>query len=517
MRKKHLQLILAALMLGVLASCGDSRTQVSNETIPESEQAKIPESSEEDVKITNFEAAKEFVGETNLDGKTFRILSPDPGGHFYYWTSAEENEIYYDASADDVLSEAIYLRNLQTEEALGIKIEAVWGGNTGDINSTVANNVASGDNESYHVVLNRLDYILNQAMNGNYLNFYGIDTMNMKNPWWDEHIVDTFTIFGNRLYALSGDINYYDDYAVQAILFNKKMCDELVLEYPYDAVREGTWTMDKLVSMSQKASRDVDGDGVWVMGKDIFGFGDNYDIIPHMIFCYDLKMSNIDENGAPTVPEPDEKLISALEEIYNFAIDTNVVLSQTYESAAQFRNDRLLFYAEMIGSLPSFRDMESDFGVIPMPKGDESIDGYRAYVSNGWTTAFAVPASFTYEQAAEAGVVLEMMSAASADLVTPALYDQLFDAKYIRDRESQEMLEYVFDSKVYDWAGDLSWASGLRTNYTNVFSKGPASFTTTFASQKKANTRLLSNMCDKFAELPDGDPVVPESGVSLYK
>lgn len=96
MRKKYLRLTLAALMLGILASCGDAETQVSTETSSESEQAKLPESSEEEVKVTNLEAAKELVGETNLDGRTFRILSPDPGEHFYYWTSAEENEIYYD-------------------------------------------------------------------------------------------------------------------------------------------------------------------------------------------------------------------------------------------------------------------------------------------------------------------------------------------------------------------------------------------------------------------------------------
>lgn len=95
----------------------------------------------------------------------------------------------------------------------GKNIEPVWGGGTLDIDTTVQHNNAAGETEAYHAVLTRLDFGLKLAAGGNYLNFYGIDSMNMKNVWWDSTIVDTFTIFGDKLYVLSGDINYYDDYA----------------------------------------------------------------------------------------------------------------------------------------------------------------------------------------------------------------------------------------------------------------------------------------------------------------
>lgn len=493
MKTKILSLLLALTLLFSFAACTEdpdsgSGDDSSNGTDAVSDTEPIADDR------TNLEIALDNAGNIDLEKTEIRILSPDPGKHFYNWGGAEENEIFYEEPSSESLPNAIYNRNLKVSEALGIEIVPVWAGDTGDISNIVRTNDAAGDKEYYDVILTRLDHAISNASNGFLLNFHDITSMNLENGWWDRHIIDTFTIYDNYLYVLSGDINFYDDYAVQTMFFNKELISDNGLEDPYQLVRDGKWTIDKMIAMSEDAHFDYNGDGVYEPGIDILGIGDNYDAVCHYIFCYGLKMSENDENGVPQVVPANDLNTAALDDIYT--LFTNSEISSTSMSASQFMDDKFLFYGEMLGSIPMFRDMETDFGIIPMPKGDESVEGYRAYVSNGWTTVYSIPSVFTPAEAYETGIILECLSAASKDEVTPALYNQLLESKYIRDEESKEMLTYILDSKVYDWAGDLSWASSLRNAYNGVLTNGPSAFTTALT----ANTKSLNKQLEKLVE-----------------
>ena len=148
-------------------------------------------------------------------------------------------------------------------------------------------------------------------------------------------------------------------------------------------------------------------------------------------------MSETDENGVPEVVWANDQNTSVIDELYNYFSDSTLV-NISYSNATAFNNSKEFFYLDMLGTLPNFRNMSDDFGILPMPKGDPSMDSYKAYVSNGWTTAYGIPSTFGSVDANKIGTVLECLSAASADNVTPALYEQLLESKYIRDEESQK-------------------------------------------------------------------------------
>ncbi len=507
-------LVLAALLssLSVFSSCAKDEAEETSvtaapavepgETAAETEAETEPEKSA-------LEAAIEKTGVETLGGASVKIMSPNPGKHFYYHTSAEENELYYDESASEVLSSAIYTRNSMVEKALDVKLEPVWGNDTGDISSVVKANVTAGDSSEFDAAINRLDYSINNALAGELLNFYNVPGMDMENEWWDRPIVDTFTIGGNKLCTLAGDLNYYDDYAVEMVLFNKKMLadygtptlSQMGYDDLYGVVRDGKWTVDLMVTLGQLASTDLDGDRNMVLNKDIIGIGDNYDVVFHFLFSYGQKASENDENGYPQPNAATEGIVNAVEDIAAKLTDPLYTSMNTWENATPFKNNLMLFYCEMVGIIPKFRDMETDFGVLPMPKGAEDMDGYKAYVSNGWTTVYQIPSFHSYEDAGDIGKVLECMSAASSETVTPALYEQLLEAKYIRDAESKEMLEYVFGSKVYDWAGDLAWAGALRNCYNGVLTSGADGFVSSIEKIQKPTTKQLERLVESFEKI----------------
>ena len=158
MMRKTFCLFLAIALRFSFAACADggknpgSVSDTSAGTNPAGTQ---PEADENEK--TYFEQAWDAQGKQTFDGMSFKILSPDPGAHFYNFSGPEENEVYYETSSAEALSNSIYMRNLKTEENLGIKIEPVWGGDPGNISTTVKNNSAAGDRESFNVVLTRTD------------------------------------------------------------------------------------------------------------------------------------------------------------------------------------------------------------------------------------------------------------------------------------------------------------------------------------------------------------------------
>lgn len=493
MMKRIICVVIALALFTSLFACSDSTKGGGSDT-------KESTTTDPNAGKSNLDIALEQQGNVNLEGMTFRILTPNPGSHFYYFSGATENEVFYEELGSEPLSNSIYMRNLEVSEKLGITIEPVWAGNTGDITAMVQQAVNAGDTDAFNVVLNRLDALVSNATNGLLLNYYNIDTMNLENKWWDKHIIDAFTMYGNKLYTLSGDINYYDDYAVEIVIFNHNICKDAGFDFPYKDVKEGTWTVDKMFTMAALGCSDLNGDGLFQENVDIVGIGENADCILHFIYSYGLKMSETDENGVPEVVWANDQNTSVIDELYNYFSDSTLV-NISNSNATAFNNSKEFFYLDMLGTLANFRNMEDNFGILPMPKGDPSMDSYKAYVSNGWTTAYGIPSMFSNEQANKIGTVLECLSAASADHVTPALYDQLLQSKYIRDEESQEMLDYILDSKVYDWAGDLEWASSLRGVYQNILSKGSDSFASSMESIRRATTKSLEKLAESIAEL----------------
>jgi ABC-type glycerol-3-phosphate transport system substrate-binding protein len=480
--------VLILLISALLTACATEPSGAAADTA-------TGETAAAQTELSNSDVIRSRHTDTGYEGYVFRILTPKPGAHFYWLTGENENEIYYEAQTGDVLNDAIYMRNIQTEELLDIKLEPLWADSTDAVSATLKKSVMAADNE-FDVLLNRLDFQMNSSTENLLYNILDIEAIDVAEPWWDKNIVSGFTMFNTKLYAIAGDINYYDDYAVLAMYYNKSLCEDLGFDQLYGAVADGKWTFDLFAGMTKASSADLDGDGTYNIDNDLFGYVNHEHSILHLIYALGEKMSAVDSDGIIRINRS-ENLVDVVNYLYDFHKDNQAVhLKGEYINA--FKNGRALFFAEVVGGLPNFRDMEDDFGVLPMPKRTEEQTDHLAYVSNGWTTAMAVP--LTSADPERAGTVLEVMSAFSSDTVTAALYDVLLETKLIRDEDSQVMLSVVFASKVYDWAGDLSWANDLRAIYGGLLSASSNNFVSTMESRIKGIQARLDAFIASYAE-----------------
>ena len=113
-----------------------------------------------------------------------------------------------------------------------------------------------------------------------------------------------------------------------------------------------------------------------------------------------------------------------------------------------FMEDRALFYWILLHDVEKFRNMNSDFGILPVPKLTESQQDYGSTVNQYHGQALGIPA--TVSDAERNGIILEALTAKSKYTLIPAYYERTLQRKVSRDDESEAMLDIIFGSHVYD-------------------------------------------------------------------
>ena len=308
--------------------------------------------------------------------------------------------------------------------------------------------------------------------------------------------MDDFTLFGDRLYWIAGDINFVDDYAVEAVFFSRSLCDDHGLAYPYELVKEGKWTLDRMLEMANAVKTDVNGDGKYTVEDDIVGHLEQNDHVKHWLYAMGEKSVDIDAEGNLRLRILDERQIGAIDKLYGAMVENDL----TYTGkAADFAAGHALFYGDMLAFVNQLREMTTDFGIIPMPKYDEAQARYGEYISNGWTTAYAVP--MTNGDPARTGVILEVLSGYSTDTVRQALYEVALSAKLVRDTDSVEMLDIIFDSKSYDWAVDFTWGSGFASLYNGIYTSRKNNYVSTAEKKAQSLEKTITDLMEKVKDL----------------
>lgn len=358
-----LALILAALSLLSCSDNGGEETKsASSETVQQSA-SNTESESETEAEKTVTDTVREKYSSYSYDGYEYKVLAPGPNAHFAYnEVGTDVNEVWVEESDGTPLNDAIFARNLATEDLLGIKVTPIFADNDEIIRNQVQTEVTAGTTD-YDTVLNRMDYIGPQAESGLYLNL--MDHLDTSNPWWDKNIVETFTMFNSKLYWITGDINVFDDFAVEVLFTNKSILEQNGFELPYKDVLEGKWTIDRMYQIAKACEKDLDGDGKMTVGKDVIGHIEGNDHIKHWIYAMGEKSCDIDKDGNLEVNILTESHISAIDTLFSYMVEKQM----TYTGAWQdFLKGGIVFCGAMLGPINSLREMEDDFGVIPWRK-----------------------------------------------------------------------------------------------------------------------------------------------------
>ncbi len=216
--------------------------------------------------LTGKEKHPDFM-DVNFGGKTFNFATQKgwSGGWDTYEICAEAT------GQDDLITEAVISRNSVVEDLYNCKISET---KSDDPLSLVDNDVALGTN-NYDFVM-RLVYIVPSSC----MNIANLD-IDLSHSWWNQDYIDAFSFDYNGkkvLHSISGKFNLIMYDSINTLFVDMDVYDRAIASGKtnidlYQTVKDGKWTVEKMLELMDAAKVDVNGDSQLNFDDgDIFGF-----------------------------------------------------------------------------------------------------------------------------------------------------------------------------------------------------------------------------------------------------
>lgn len=492
--KRTISLLLACIMVAMtLASCSENKNNSDNkETTPSNQggNESTPSSETETETEGETKAVANIPEGTKFTGETFTVLTyPED---IFVWGDVDWSATEYTGEG---LNDAVYERIQQVEQLLDIDIKTAYSAGQGDT-STLANSVKTSDG-AYQLAAVGIGGTFSIASNGTIheLNRYAENgTLDLTSSWWDQNILNDMSI-KHMNFALTGDIGTMYKKSIGCLMFNKKILNENTsLEDPYTLMREGKWTIDKVVEMGSEISNDLDGNGVYDQ-NDQYGLICFCDMMALAAIGADVKFMEKDDTDTPVDSFYSERTVGVVDKLATLMYEPKLTYSWSKNGVGEepafkmFQTDKSLFYYGELHAVATMRDMESDFGIMPMPKYDEAQEGYHHCVNPNVAAVYVIPADNTkYELT---GYTMDALGAASKNLLTPAYFDKTLQGKVSRDSESQESLDIIISTIRYD----IGYLGGF--GYGNMLYSMADSYNTDLASTFKKQSKIITKSADR--------------------
>ncbi len=396
-----------------------------------------------------------------------------------------------DELGDSSIRTAVANRNSTIRDRLGVKIER---DDVADIQAQINITLNSNDT-TYSAIMHSVGPTLDLVANtGRFVDFNSdVSYINLEESWWDSAVIDDLLLYDGAYIAL-GDINTVDDDATWCVLFNKQLYESQTgtkSSTLYQMVKDGQWTVERLRALaSSNYTRDNNEKNKWLpnyAGRGTYGLYAETQCAVVLLQAGNMTPSKVSDNGGIPVDNinGNSDFYTAINTIYSLMggtassewyvdISTDVpdnTYGDKWETVARggFKANRSLFFMCHIGTIDLIRDMTADFGILPIPKLSTSQEQYGNTIQYGNALCYSVYSRYASDKNADdfSAYVLEAMAYYSSSAYFDAIgaddkslrheyRETVLNTKATRDDESAEMLDYVFNNRVFDIACALN-------------------------------------------------------------
>lgn len=464
MKKITKQLLCMLLVVGMLvcmAACGDTEETSSDTSSQTTTSGTVSGDTASEYLVNGVWTPKLGIKD-EYKGLEFSVLVPGEGQGTYqsddFTTTPGSGGIDY----GDAYYEEVKARNDLIEEKYGVTLTVY---KEDDFLSKARNDATAGT-YMYDALVMTVSTMATLAQDGHLCELNSLENFDVDAPWWDASANKAYSV-GGKLYFTTGDITIMNKANVWSMLFNKQMITDNSLENPYELVEEGKWTFDKMIEMARKVNT-ASATSDWKDPTVTYGMVTAHGDIFQFFGGSGLTLCTKDASDIPEFVYGSEESITitqhVLEEINGaewkiYAQDCTGGTNVWSDSFALFNDGRALFRPSGFTAVTKCRSQASmEFGILPMPKMSESQEGYYTITSGSFVAGILE----NCEDPEFSAYMLDAYAAGAKQKITPAYIDVNLKWKSLRDEQSQEILEYIFDHIVYD--------SGLVYNFGGISS-----------------------------------------------
>ncbi|MCL2159402.1 MAG: hypothetical protein FWH48_08345 [Oscillospiraceae bacterium] len=501
MTKKILAaMLLLSLAFGLLAACGEGPSNQSDNT--DNATTTKPENLADAQQETTQERIYPDLESRDFGGRDFTFASRFVDNQD--WTEWKERDLVSEELNGDVINDAVYVRNRKIEDKYNITIKEVSIVNP-DLPAKVNQSIKSGD-DLYDAVITGLMESASMAQNGSFVDLFGVPHLDLSKPWWSQGTVRDLSIM-NKLFLIQGDLIILDNDSMEAMIFNKTLIQEYEYDNPYDLVKAGDWTFDKLIEMSKSTSKDLNGDGKMYIKDDLFGCIAQADSNISFIISGGDKIGGKDERDYPIITYGTERSYRIADILDVFALDEDNFINlhrfvgefPVYDEQVKMMEDnRALFSWIRMRIVERLRGMETDFGILPLPKLDKAQENYITNNNPHTGSGLSIPVSASDLE--RTGMILEDLSAESRYTLQPAYYEINLRGKYARDDESQEMLDIILSNVAHDIGYVYNFGNFAATILYYGMNKN-SSYASTFEKMQGAMEKAIDKVVEAYEKL----------------
>jgi len=488
---KGISLLVLVCMLATLVACNNEPAVSGTTGTPASTESKTTSST---VATTVEEEKLEIPEGVNYatDGNPyeFRILGLNNGMYSHIDLTAEE-------ILEEPINDAVFERNNVIEDALGVKIVATLE-TKGNVMAACRANV-SASTDAYDLYIPTMSDAVTLATEGHLENLLEVPYLDLEKSWWDQN-VNSDLIIKDKLYFTTGEISILDDDLTFVIIFNKDALAERKPEInPYQLVKDYKWTNSKLLEIVKDLNEDVNSNGSMDEG-DNWGLMLNYNNITILYQSSGERLVNPDGEGGFEFGLTGSRANSVVSYGLDFMLDNEFFRTDKMGNAdmqlSKFMDGSVMFRSTVFYVARQLRPMEMNFGILPNPLFDEDQERYYTPTSSqGYLPGICVPTSASDLE--RTGIITEAMAYYSHVYLTPAFYEASVEGLLTRDEESNEMLDIIFNTKVYDLGYIYNWGSVAFSLRTLVNEENKA-YTSRFDSIQGSVESAIQETMDAF-------------------
>ncbi len=407
----------------------------------------------------------------------------------------------------EIVNDAIYKRNTSVEETLNVDLlfQISPGIDYNVYANTVRKSHMSGDN-AYDIYSMYAYFCVELATDGLLYNLKQLPYLDLDKPWWSANFVKEITLF-DQLYYIVGDISLTAIQCTHAMFFNKQLVENYYSNLNlYDIVDKGSWTIDYFGSLIKDTYIDINGDSK----RDS---EDSYGVVLHGVSipvdayldAFDLVVTTKDSEGIPQLTYKNERSISAYEKIYNLMHNNNGVgferisIEAYYDVQKRFNNSANVFLIDIFVATDKLRDMEDDYGVLPMFKYDEAQTGYYTNVADIYSL-FGIAAGTNNPEMT--GAVMELLGEKSYEFVIPSYFEIALKQKYARDNIDANMYDLVLKGNRYNFGFVYSYPIGNVIHMWRALLDGKKTeFVSSYDASEKTYIKNIEKLINNFREM----------------
>ena len=501
-------LMILCMALAAFSGCADKKEGPNNKPSETgkntAESADVPQTEEQEAPDTYY------IPGIKYKDTTFTILCP--GKNDGEW---ECKDFYAENDSDDALVSAVFNRQKLIEDTFGVKIEIIEDASRSTINNLVKKDILGGDPE-YDLVMQVMNSAYTLAQSKYLANLDNIPYLDLTSDVWDQSYLAQSSIAGQNFFA-TGEITTMDNDGTWVMMFNKKLAENYDLDI-YSLVNKGEWTFDKLYEITKDLYQSKDGSGK-MSEQDTFGISTTIDFIQGMFYAADGRIIKKDNDDIPYLDfnnEQNSKIIDAIIKIY-YSANKITFDCHDYASAApggaahllaqqMFEEDRALFYSEVMQCAIRLRDMDTNYGIIPMPKFNTAQKHYTTHSVTAVTLCAMISKGIEAKQDKfeRAGMIMQALAVEGKRILTPAYYEKSLIAKGTRDYESADMLPIIFANRTCDlgYMAEESQVSSLYSAMRTMVKKGKNTIANTTKSYSNKINKALDKMITAFQVFP---------------